>query len=147
MVGRCCTMFTAVAFTMRTDLLSLHSHISLTPWSVFQDGSFGCASSDILHTWYKSFWRREKSSTHKTMSLHEAQVHSLIIHETLRWLQCCASCCGHGLCSVRVTAKCFPLNDFRSFNSPFEVLFNFPSGYLFAIDLPSIFNFGWRLPP
>ena len=46
-----------------------------------------------------------------------------------------------------VTATRFPLNDFRSFNSPFEVLFNFPSGYLFAIDLSSIFSHGWRLPP
>jgi hypothetical protein len=41
-----------------------------------------------------------------------------------------------------VTATRFPLNDFRSFNSPFEVLFNFPSGYLFAIDLLSIFSHG-----
>lgn len=41
----------------------------------------------------------------------------------------------------------FPVDDFRSFNSPFEVLFNFPSGYLFTIDLPSIFSHGWRLPP
>ena len=46
-----------------------------------------------------------------------------------------------------VTDSRFPLNDFRSFNSPFEVLFNFPSGYLFAIDLSSIFSHGWRLPP
>src|ERR1700753_3015736 len=46
-----------------------------------------------------------------------------------------------------VTATRFPLNDFRSFNSPFEVLFNFPSGYLFAIDLSPIFSHGWRLPP
>ena len=48
---------------------------------------------------------------------------------------------------TRVTNSRFPLNDFRSFNSPFEVLFNFPSGYLFAIDLSSIFSHGWRLPP
>ena len=46
-----------------------------------------------------------------------------------------------------VTDSRFPLNDFRSFNSPFEVLFNFPSGYLFAIDLSSVFSHGWRLPP
>ena len=46
-----------------------------------------------------------------------------------------------------ITATRFLLNDFRSFNSPFEVLFNFPSGYLFAIDLLSVFSLGWRLPP
>lgn len=46
-----------------------------------------------------------------------------------------------------VTDSRFPLNDFRSFNSPFEVLFNFPSGYLFAIDLSPVFSHGWRLPP
>lgn len=46
-----------------------------------------------------------------------------------------------------VTDSRFPLGDFRYFNSPFEVLFNFPSRYLFAIDLSSIFSRGWRLPP
>lgn len=46
-----------------------------------------------------------------------------------------------------ITATRFPLDDFRSFNSPLEVLFNFPSGYLFAIDLSPIFSHGWRLPP
>src|SRR5215475_13910061 len=41
----------------------------------------------------------------------------------------------------------FHHSDFRYFNSPFEVLFNFPSRYLFAIDLSLIFSHGWRLPP
>jgi hypothetical protein len=41
----------------------------------------------------------------------------------------------------------FPFDDFGSFNSPFEVLFNFPSQYLFAIDLQLIFNRRWRIPP
>jgi hypothetical protein len=41
----------------------------------------------------------------------------------------------------------FPMNDFRSFNSPFEVLFNFPSRYLYPIDPSSVFSLGWRLPP
>ncbi len=31
-------VFTAVVFTARRGLTPLHSHISLTPWSVFQDG-------------------------------------------------------------------------------------------------------------
>lgn len=46
-----------------------------------------------------------------------------------------------------VTNSRFPFSDFRYFNSPFEVLFNFPSRYLFAIDLSSVFSRGWRLPP
>lgn len=33
------------------------------------------------------------------------------------------------------------------FNSLFKVLFIFPSRYLFAIGLPSIFSFRWNLPP
>ena len=33
------------------------------------------------------------------------------------------------------------------FNSLFKVLFIFPSRYLFAIGLLSIFSFGWNLPP
>ena len=41
----------------------------------------------------------------------------------------------------------FPLSDFRYFNSPFEVLFNFPSRYLFTIDLSPLSSHGWRLPP
>ena len=61
----------------------------------------------------------------------KTSISRLIRFETLRW----------------VTATRFPLNDFRSFNSPFEVLFNFPSGYLFAIDLSPVFSHGWRLPP
>ena len=40
-----------------------------------------------------------------------------------------------------------PPQRFQVFNSPFEVLFNCPSRYLFAIDLSSIFSYGWRLPP
>jgi hypothetical protein len=47
----------------------------------------------------------------------------------------------------RVTDSRFPLSDFRYFNSPFEVLFNFPSRYLFAIDLSPLYSRGWRLPP
>src|SRR4249920_778820 len=33
------------------------------------------------------------------------------------------------------------------FNSPFKVLFIFPSRYLFAIGLAPIFSFRWNLPP
>jgi hypothetical protein len=36
----------------------------------------------------------------------------------------------------------FHHNDFRYFNSPFEVLFNFPSRYLFAIGLLVVFSVG-----
>jgi hypothetical protein len=41
----------------------------------------------------------------------------------------------------------FLLNDFKSFNSLFKVLFIFPSQYLFAIGFPSIFSFRRSLPP
>ena len=34
-----------------------------------------------------------------------------------------------------------------TFNSLFKVLFTFPSRYLFAIGLLSIFSFGWSIPP
>jgi hypothetical protein len=45
-------------------------------------------------------------------------------------------------CRTQRTATCtrFPLNDFKSVSSPFEVLFNFPSWYLFAIGLRVIFS-------
>ena len=33
------------------------------------------------------------------------------------------------------------------FNSLFKVLFIFPSRYLFAIGLPSVFSLRWDLPP
>lgn len=39
------------------------------------------------------------------------------------------------------------LNDFRSFHSLFKVLFIFPSQYLYAIGLPSIFSFGSFISP
>ena len=46
---------------------------------------------------------------------------------------------------------CFPSVPFQQFqvlfHSLFKVLFIFPSRYLFAIGLPSIFSFRWNLPP
>ena len=41
----------------------------------------------------------------------------------------------------------FLLNDFTSFNPLFKVLFIFPSQYLFAIGLPSIFSLRRSLSP
>ena len=41
----------------------------------------------------------------------------------------------------------FLLNDFKSFNSLFKVLFIFPSQYLFAIGFPSIFSLRRSLSP
>lgn len=41
----------------------------------------------------------------------------------------------------------FLLNDFKSFNPLFKVLFIFPSQYLFAIGFPSVFSFGRSLSP
>lgn len=49
------------------------------------------------------------------------------------------------------TPHCFPSVPFQQFqvlfHSLFKVLFIFPSRYLFAIGLPSIFSFRWNLPP
>ena len=46
---------------------------------------------------------------------------------------------------------CYPSVPFQQFqvlfHSLFKVLFIFPSRYLFAIGLPSIFSFRWNLPP
>ena len=41
----------------------------------------------------------------------------------------------------------FLLNDFKSFNSLFKVLFIFPSQYLFAIGFPSVFSLGRGISP
>ena len=49
--------------------------------------------------------------------------------------------CTHSLQSL-------PPQQFQAlFNSLFKVLFIFPSRYLFAIGLPSIFSLRWDLPP
>ena len=40
-----------------------------------------------------------------------------------------------------------PLAVSCTFNPLFKVLFTFPSWYLFAIGLVSIFSLGWNLPP
>ena len=41
-----------------------------------------------------------------------------------------------------------PSQQFQAlFNSLFKVLFIFPSRYLFAIGLPSVFSLRWDLPP
>ena len=49
--------------------------------------------------------------------------------------------------STTISFYRFLLNDFRSFHSLFKVLFIFPSQYLFAIGLPSIFSFGRFISP
>ena len=41
----------------------------------------------------------------------------------------------------------FLLNDFKSFNPLFKVLFIFPSQYLFTIGFPSIFSLRWSISP
>jgi hypothetical protein len=46
------------------------------------------------------------------------------------------------------TLPCLPPQQFQAlFDSLFKVLFIFPSRYLFAIGLPSIFSLRWDLPP
>lgn len=112
--------FTAVAFTSRMGLQPLHSHNSLTPWSVFQDGSCTHATINNLQEFNLTPRRREHFSTSRR-------------------------CCRVGKKTSfqsRVMCTRFPFNDFRSVSSPFEVLFNFPSGYLFAIDLSPLFSHG-----
>ena len=55
----------------------------------------------------------------------------------------------HGTATGRVAFAPFPSLPAISspFNTPFEVLFIFPSQYLFAIGLLLIFSFRWNLPP
>ena len=107
------------------SLTPLHSHNSLTPWSVFQDGSWTHAVINNLQVLNLILRRRENFST----------------SERCCWLGSKTSSRAKVMCTR------FPFNDFRSVSSPFEVLFNFPSGYLFAIDLSPLFSHGWRLPP
>ena len=47
----------------------------------------------------------------------------------------------------RINFYRFLLNDFKSFDSLFKVLFIFPSQYLFAIGFPYIFSLGRSLSP
>ena len=49
--------------------------------------------------------------------------------------------------ATRIFFYRFRLNDFRSFNSLFKVLFIFPSQYLFAIGFPHVFSLRRSLSP
>lgn len=73
----------------------------------------------------------------------------LFWHVKLDFAQRKKSVCGVTTFSSLFTSQFyrFLLNDFRSFNSLFKVLFIFPSQYLFAIGFPSIFSFGRAISP
>ena len=73
----------------------------------------------------------------------------LFWHVKLDFAQRKKSVCGITTFSSLFTSQFyrFLLNDFRSFNSLFKVLFIFPSQYLFAIGFPSIFSFGRIISP
>ena len=73
----------------------------------------------------------------------------LFWHVKLDFAQRKKSVCGITTFSSLFTSQFyrFLLNDFRSFNSLFKVLFIFPSQYLFAIGFPSIFSFGRAISP
>jgi hypothetical protein len=124
--------FTAFAFTTRLGLSPLHSHFRLTPWSVFQDGSSVHATLDNILRY-----------TTLALTRSNVAVETTTIPGENKWCRAMQSAsCSHWVMDSR-----FPLSDFRYFNSPFEVLFNFPSRYLFTIDLSPLSSHGWRLPP
>ena len=55
---------------------------------------------------------------------------------------------GPGSTGAICDLQCLPPQQFQAlFNSLFKVLFIFPSRYLFAIGLPSVFSLRWDLPP
>jgi hypothetical protein len=133
----------------------LHSHICLTPWSVFQDGSPVCVTLDNLRSPVcitpvprelhpNKFGWVEKEPRCCRVSSNELLADSL---DRPEFYLCRIKLLSHNPSDEWITDSRFPFDDFRYFNSPFEVLFNFPSRYLFAIDLSSIFSRGWRLPP
>jgi hypothetical protein len=104
---------------------------------VFQDGSPVRASLDNL-------WQSQLASLQASRKSHRAlQKQSRVKSRTVEVMSSNLETSPQ----TWVTDSRFPLSDFRYFNSPFEVLFNFPSRYLFAIDLSLIFSHGWRLPP
>ena len=115
-----------VAFAAQVGLPPIYSPTCWTPWSVFQDGSCIAVKSRACST-----------------SSCKVQRHSLP--------------CGHhtspALQSTARTAHTHPavqaslLTISRTFDSLFKVLFIFPSRYLFAIGLSSLFSLRWGIPP
>ena len=69
-------------------------------------------------------------------------------HATPSGLQLCSSFADPPLSAPRrITLYRFRLNDFKSFDPLFKVLFIFPSQYLFAIGFPYIFSLRRSLSP
>ena len=89
--------------------------------------------------WYKAFWEGP-SFARRWALLPTIIAHSRANKEA--YLHSCTS---------TLAIHCFASVSFQQFqvlfHSFFKVLFIFPSRYLFAIGLSSIFSFRWNLPP
>ena len=125
------------------------SHACCTPWSVFQDGHI----EGLLPA-------SEKRSSRRTEALRNLdRPDGIATRSKGDFLppqpvdagsppenSCALSDPGNtgAICDL----QCLPPQQFQAlFNSLFKVLFIFPSRYLFAIGLPSIFSLRWDLPP
>ena len=104
---------------MLLSVILINSHNRLTPRSVFQDGSPLCVASGDLQL-------QDLSDEHDITS-GEPVSSSLSSHQL--------SAVAASYYKHRTTKSRFHLDDFGYFNSPSEVLFNFPSRYLFAVGL------------
>ena len=132
-----------------------NSHVWLTPWSVFQDGSKKAVSAEshkpLRPTSVKKHnlrrtWKKVLYSTVVNLILpsvgrgSSSATTSGPFEETFRL-------CFRKASPTSASFLSFLLNDFKSFNPLFKVLFIFPSQYLFAIGFPSIFSLRWSISP
>ena len=136
-------------FITRMGLTPKHSHRSLTPWSVFQDGSLMTITPASLQMRGP---RSPQGITPWAITLPE-ELHSqepLSPRENRCWPEP-----GrvhrreHRMISrAQVWSQALPFQQFHVlFNSLFKVLFIFRSLYLCAIGLWPIFSFRRNLPP
>ena len=132
-----------------------NSHVWLTPWSVFQDGCKKAVSAEshkplrptsVKECNLRRTWKKAPYSTVVNLILPSVGRGSYSaktsgpFEETIRLRFRQAS-------PTSASFLTFLLNDFKSFNPLFKVLFIFPSQYLFAIGFPSIFSLRWSISP
>ena len=144
--------------------LPKNSHMRCTPWSVFQDGviltiSSALARGRLAHKWPQVPPTHTIIQPKDTPSrgYNSTQVPTFL-RPLLPWPNSrkLGTCCGAACESVAKLAHAQPPHWSKtvtlqtissSFDSLFRVLFIFPSRYLFAIGLSSVFSFRWNLPP
>ena len=122
----CCPPLPTVAFAAQVGLPPIYSPTRWTPWSVFQDGSCNAVESRACSTNGESEQRHSLPCGHHTSAAHRSATRTTHTHPT-------------------VQASLLTIS--RTFDSLFKVLFIFPSRYLFAIGLSSLFSLRWGIPP